>query len=236
MSMRCKLALALALGLAPGLAGCVDEAADLGQPPPVQLVTARRDLVVALHDDPQLQPAARNQLRKTVAELGGAQPGAVRARILAASAGDADAVRRALLGFGVDPAHIVAERVQDVRRLRPHVQLSRSFATEADCNAAITPARNGDIAPSLDGLQRCIEQNSLAAMLVDPADLVDPPDLAPADAAFQVGALNARLRQAQTSLPSAGSTPDSAPASGSYGSAAPVAVAAPVVPAPPSPP
>ncbi len=236
MSVRCKLALALALGLSPGLAGCVDEAVDLGQPPPVELTVARRELLVALHDDPKLQPAARDQLRGVVAELGGAQPLAVRARILAASAGDADAVRRALLGFGLDPAHIVAQRVQGGRRLLARVQLTRSFASTADCNAAIAPARNGDIAPSLDSLQRCVEQNSLAAMLVDPADLVDPPDLAPADAAFQVGALNARLMSAQASLHSAGSAPESAPASGSYGGGAPVAVATPVVPAPPPPP
>ncbi len=236
--MRARhLAVVGVLGLALALAGCVDEAQELGQPPPVQLTVARRTLVVALQGDPRLRPGAREQLRSVVTELGGASPLGVRARISAASAGDADAVRRALLGLGVDPAHIVIEqtrieRTGDVRPLRPLVRLTRSFAATRGCDAAITPARYDDIAPSLDSLQRCVEQNNLAAMLVDPADLVDPPALAPADAA-RIGLDVQPGPQRPTPASGAaepGSSEPGAPV-GSYGGAPPPAS---TVPAPPA--
>ena len=229
--MRARhLAVVGVLGLALALAGCVNEAQELGQPPPVQLTVARRTLVVALQGDPRLRPGAREQLRSVVTELGGASPLGVRARISAASAGDADAVRRALLGLGVDPAHIVIERTGDVRPLRPLVRLTRSFAATRGCDAAITPARYDDIAPSLDSLQHCVEQNNLAAMLVDPADLVDPPALAPADAA-RIGLDVQPGPQRPTPAPGAAEPGSSEPgaSAGSYGGALPPAS---TVPAP----
>ncbi len=231
--MRARhLALLGVLGLAPPLAGCVDEAQELGQPPPVQLTVARRALVVALRGDPRLLPGARDQLRSVVTELGGASPLAVRARISAASAGDAYAVRRALLGLGVDPAHIVIEQTRAVRPLRPLLRLTRSFATTRGCDAAITPARYDDVSPSLDSLQRCVEQNSLAAMLVDPADLVDPPALAPADAA-RIGLDVQPGPQRPASAPDAAEAGASEPGApvGSYGGAPPPASTVPALPA-----
>lgn len=210
----------LASGLALSAASCVDVAAERGRPQPVALSIARRELVVALQDDPRLQPAARARLRDIVTGLGGAQPLAVRARIRAATSGDADAVRRALLGLGVDPARIVIEHAANAPMLRPTVMLTRTFATVTDCDAAIAPAFHGDVSPSLDSLGRCIQQNNLAAMLVDPADLVDPPALAPADAPFLVDGLNARLVQRESALPGAVLQSDPAASGGSYGGGA----------------
>ncbi len=225
----------LALGLALGAAGCVDEAAERGRPPPIALSVARRELVVALQDDPQLRPAARAQLRDAVTGLGGSQPLAVRARIRAATSGDADAVRRALLGLGVDPARIVIEHAAAAPRLLPRLVLTRTFATATNCGAAIAPAFLGDVSPSLDSLGRCIQQNNLAAMVVDPADLVDPPALAPADAPFLVDGLNARLIQREATLPGVVFQSDSGGSGGSYGGGAPPAGNAAAAPAPASP-
>ncbi len=210
----------LAFGLALGSASCMDEAAELGRPVPVVLSVAWRDLLVALQDDQHLRPAARARLHDAVTELGGAQPLAVRARIRAATAGDADAARRALLGLGVDPARIVIQHAPEAMRLLPAVLLTRAFASTADCSAAIGPAYRGDVAPSLDSLGRCIQQNNLAAMLADPADLVDPVAPSLADAAFQVDGLNARLIQRETALPAAGQFGPSTPG-GSAGGGAP---------------
>lgn len=214
----------LALALALGAAGCVNVAAELGEPPPVALSVARRDLVVALRRDPQVEPGARARLRQAITALGGTPPLAVRARVEAATAGDAEAVRRALLGLGVDPARIIVQPAAFVPRLLPRVMLTRTFAAVAECGAAITPSFHNDVAPSLDSLGRCIQQNNLAAMVVDPADLVDPPPLAAGDAAFLVGGLNARLSHQNVGLPAAGLQADSAGASGggSYGGVAPV--------------
>ena len=228
------LAVAAILGLLPALTGCVDEAAELGRPPPVQLTLAGRDIAVALGGDAQLQPGARDDLRQAVSDLGGSLPLAVRARIRAASDGEAEAVRAALLGFGVDPAHIATAQTPAAGRLLPMVRLTRTFATTRSCDAAIPPARFGDMAPSLDSLQRCVEQNSLAAMLVDPADLVDPPALGPAEAA-RIGLQTAPLPPA----PGSAATTDPGEPAGSYGNgattagAAPVVVAKPAAPVPP---
>lgn len=189
------------MALAAAVSGCVNEAAELGRPPPVALSLARRDVLVALHDDPRLRPDARAQLGDAVASLGGPHPLAVRARIRAATAGDAEAVERALLGLGVDPARIVVERSVAVARLLPLVMLTRTFAATTDCAEAVTPAFHGDVLPSLDSLGRCNQQNNLAAMLVDPADLVAPPALAAADAAYQLDGLNARLVHRESGLP-----------------------------------
>jgi len=241
MSRHRSLIRGLAVGLALGAAGCVDVAAERGHPPPVALSVARRELVVALHDDPQLLPAARVRLRDAVMELGGrlggAPPLAVRARIGAATSGDADAVRRALLGLGVDPAHIAIEHAANAARLLPIVVLTRTFATVTDCGAAIAPGFHDEISPSLDSLGRCLQQNNLAGMLADPADLVDPAALAPADAPFLVDGLNSRLVRRESTLPGAQSQPGSATsgpaaAGGFYGGAAPAVGNAAPAPAP----
>lgn len=242
----------LALALALGAAGCVDVAAERGHPPPVVLSVARREVVVALRGDPRLLPAARARLHDAVIGVSGgltgelgegpgsAQPLAVRAHIRAATPGDADAVRRALLGLGVDPAHIVIEHAADAPVLLPTVVLTRTIAAVTDCAAAIAPGFHGDVAPSLDSLGRCLQQNNLAGMLVDPADLVDPPALASADAPFLVDGLDSRLVRRESALPSAQFQPGSATsglaaAGSSYGGAVPAVGNAAPAPAPAAP-
>ena len=227
----------LVLCAALALAGCTDEAADLGQPPPIELATARRLLLVRLHDDPGLVAGERERLDREVGALAGGDAQAVRARVQAADPGDGEAVRRALLASGLDPARVTVEPSVTVARLTPVVLLSRIFVHTADCAAAIGPSWRGDPLPSLMSLGRCTQSNNLAAMLVDPADLVAPPALAPADGAYVVDGLRAWRAQRGAGLPSV--VPDNAEpgtaGTGASGSGAPTGGAAvpaisPVVP------
>ena len=241
-----RLGLCARLTLA-GLAlpGCTDEAADLGHPPPIELATARRLLLVRLQDDPRLAADERARLDRAVSALAEGDAQAVRARVQAADPGDGETVRRALIASGVDPARITVEPSAVVARLTPVVALSRTFVHTTDCAAAIGPAWRGDPLPSLMSLGRCTQSNNLAAMLVDPADLAAPPALAPADGAYVVDGLRAWRAQRGAGLPSV--VPDNAepgPAgSGASGGGIPAAGApagavvpatAPVVPASPA--
>ena len=212
--MRCSYALILAA--ATSLGACVNEAAELGQPPPVELAVARRTLPLAL-----LEGQARTQaaLRAALSALGGDGLG-VRAYIQAAAAQDADAVRGALVGMNVDPARITIALSADAQRSMPVVTLTRSFAVTTDCNAAVAPAFRDDPTASLESIGDCVQADNLAAMLVDPGDLIKPPALAPADGAYLAAGVQAwRANRPAALQGSSTSGSDSSSSGGSYGGA-----------------
>ena len=197
------------------LAGCTDAAGDLGRPPPIELVTARRSLALRLRGDLRLPPDEQEGLGREVGALAGDNTQAVRARVQVADDDEGDAVRRVLLTLGLDPARITVERTQAVSRLAPVIGLSRTFARTASCATAVGPAWFGDPAPSLTSLGRCTQANNLATMLADPADLVAPPMLGDADGEYVVNGLRAWRAQLGVGLPSAGERFDTGSGSGS---------------------
>ena len=155
------------------LSGCNDPTIDLGVPPPVTLVEQR--IVVPLHGSVE-----RRALEDAVETLGGPQrDGSVRAVVSVASPRRAEAVREALLRLGLSPALVSLAEA----RGSDTVLLSRTRAHVADCSSALATGPDGGVSRSVTSLGTCIQANNLAAMLVDPADLVSPPRLEPADGA-----------------------------------------------------
>ena len=212
-------ALRLTLWASLALAGCTDTAADLGRPPPIDLVTARRILVVPLQDGERLGTDGRARLGREVDALAAGEAQAVRARVQAAEPDDGEAVRRALLASGLDPARIAVVPSSAVARLAPVVALSRAFAHTTPCAAAVAPAWQGDPLPSLMSLGRCTQANNLAAMLADPADLVAPPPLAPTGGAAAADALRAWRAQRAAGTPEAPAAGVGSSATGGAGAA-----------------
>ena len=197
------------------LAGCTDTAADLGQPPPIELATARRVLVLHLRDDLGLSVGERAQLEGEIAALARGDVQAVRARVqVAAATGEGESVRRALLTDGLDPARITVEPALTATRLAPVVILDRSFVHTTPCAAAIGASWRDDPSPSLMSIARCTQSNNLAAMLADPADLIAPPALAPADGAMAAEAVRDWRAQRDAGLPSAGAATSGAGGAG----------------------
>ncbi len=156
-----------------GLAACNDPSIDLGAPPPVTLVEQR--VVVPLHGGIE-----RRALGNAVESLSGPQPdGSVRALVSVGDPRRAEAVRETLLGFGVSPALVsLAEG-----RGGDTVLLSRTRAHVVDCSSALAAGPDGGVSRSVTSLGACIQANALAAMVADPADLVSPPRLEPANGA-----------------------------------------------------
>jgi type IV pilus biogenesis protein CpaD/CtpE len=199
------------------LAGCANEAADLGSPTPISLDTVAREVVVPLYAFRSVE-SRNGWLRQEVGAIADGNIQAVRAEIIAREAGEADALRRTLVGLGLDPARITTFGGRTPRRASV-VVLSRTVAGPADCKNSIVRAFPDDPLPSLMSLASCTQTNDLAAMLVDPADLVAPPALRPADGAYLVDGMRAWRTDRQGSLSGSGTT-GSADA-GSIGSSAP---------------
>lgn len=156
-----------------GLAACNDPSIDLGMAPPVTLVEQR--VVVPLHGGVE-----RRALENAVESLGGVPPdGSVRAVVSVGNPRRAEAVREALLGFGVSPALVTfaGGRRSDM------VLLSRTKAHVQDCSSALVPSPDGGVSRSVTSLGTCIQANALTAMVADPADLAAPPRLEPANGA-----------------------------------------------------
>lgn len=156
-----------------GLAACNDPSIDLGTPPPVTLVEQR--VVVPLHGGVE-----RRALGNAVESLGGVPPdGSVRAVVSVGNPRRAEAVREALLRFGVSPALVTLAE----GRGSDTVLLSRTKAHVQDCSSALVPSLDGGMSRSVTSLGTCIQANALAAMVADPADLAAPPRLEPANGA-----------------------------------------------------
>ena len=148
-----------------GLAACNDPSTDLGTPPPVTLMEQR--VVVPLRGGVE-----RSALRTAVASLGGGQPDSpIRAVVSVEQPRRVDAIQRALVGLGLRSALVV---VADDRG-RDTVVLSRTRARLEDCSSALATSPDGGVSRSLLSLGTCIQANTLASMLADPADLASPP-------------------------------------------------------------
>ncbi len=205
-------------GAAMLLGGCTNEAADLGQSPPIALATVGREVMVPVSASSSVRTRSL-LLSREIQNLGQGNLEAVRARILTASAVQADALRRTLIGLGVDPARITIYRASKTRA--PAVVLTRTASVAADCRAAITLAYPDDPLPSLMSLAHCNTADDLAAMMVDPADLAAPPALGRADGAYLTDGVHAWREGQQSSLTATGTSASSP--SGSSGSSAPSA-------------
>jgi type IV pilus biogenesis protein CpaD/CtpE len=169
------------LALPLTLSGCISESADIGRTPPVLLET---ELAVLRASDRSPRDAAiRAKVRRAIAEIGAGDLQSVRVLIYARSAHDAEGLRRMLVGIGADPARLT---VVPGRASANRLVLTRAVAETTPCATAISPTYAGDPLPSLMSLAQCTQTNNLVDMLVDPADLVAPPRLAPGDAQYLV--------------------------------------------------
>lgn len=157
---------------------CADPAIDRGRSPPV--VLSRAAVVVPLNGPPH-GPAFASAIRL----LGGPRASnAIRAQIGVSDRRQFDATRAELLGAGLDPA-----RISVLPRPDGLVLFTRTYASVADCSSAITPGPLGDVSQSLQSIGECEQARTLAASLVDPADLVAPPAPGLADGSKAAGAV-----------------------------------------------
>lgn len=147
------------------LAGCEDSGVDTGRVPPVQLITSSRR--VSLRADGTPDPAA---LAGALAALSG--DAAVNADIAGFTPFASDTTRAALVGAGLDPDRV---RVAPPGPGVPELVLTSARAVTQPCGRALSAGWFGDVAPSLDSVGRCVQQNNLADMLEDPMDLVRSP-------------------------------------------------------------
>lgn len=187
---------AVMAGLAMLLCGCVDGTADLGVSPPVRLTTLHREITMRTFSGRVSQ-----RLRRDIDALASGHVQAVRARIVARDVPQAERAREILIGMGLDPAHVTAAIEPSRRASGTNIALTRTVAIGPDCAAAIEPAFPDDPGPSLFHLSQCVQANNLAAMVVDPADLVDPPRLGHADGAYLVNGVEAWRANRQSRLP-----------------------------------
>ncbi len=162
------------------LGGCTSGAPNFGTIPPVALATSERQLVVPFRPSRFLSL----RLRRTIDVLAEGNVQAVRASIVAPSIAQIEEVRQILISVGLDPARITASTVPFKRASNAIVVLSRTVALPSDCSEAVALAFPDDPTPSLLSLSRCVQNNNLAAMVVDPADLIAPPKLGKADGAY----------------------------------------------------
>jgi type IV pilus biogenesis protein CpaD/CtpE len=186
-------------GIAVLLSGCADGAVNFGAAPPIALTTAHRELSVALDGS----RVSNLRLQRSIEALAAGDRQAVRAHIVAPSAAQNSKARQVLIALGLDPARIV-DSVAPGRSTT--VVLTRTTASAQDCASAITLAYPNDPMPSLLSLSRCTQRNNLAAMVVDPADLIAPPPLGHADGAYLVNGVRSWRSNRQTQLPSISTT------------------------------
>ena len=203
-----------------------DSAADRGTPPPIEATVLQEEAVLRLSADENLPVAERDALERAVRLVALGRPGAVRAAVTARTR-EAETVRRALLGLGLDPARISAAGNGQAPPLGAVVSLSRVVLHLRDCGAAIQPATDPglDVAASLDSIGRCVGANNLAAMLADPGDLLTSPPLEPQPGIVAAGAIARARGQIGLSASSPGAAASS-PAAGSESPAGAGAVAA----------
>ncbi len=210
-----------------GLSGCVNESADLGAAPPVLLSSPARVILVP----PQAlrTVTGRARLRQELYAVAGRDIQGLRARIRPRTIGEAEPIRRMLVGLGMEPARIAMDLQAPGERHPTELLLSRTLAETAPCADAIHPAYPDDPLPSLMSLARCTQTNNLAAMVADPADLVAPPALDHEDGVYLTGGVHDWHANRGLALPAPGTSSPSSGASSSAGSpstaaATPVAV------------
>ena len=117
------------------LAGCADEAAELGSPVPTKFVTLHREVVAP--PGPYSNALSARWLRQQAGTIAEGDMQAVHAEIVAARPGDVEALRSALIGAGIDPARITASRRVSKARRAPVIIFTRTVAAIADCSASI---------------------------------------------------------------------------------------------------
>lgn len=147
------------------LTGCSEATVDTGRAPPVQLIASSRRVPLQSDGRPD-----RLALTGALAALGGNT--AVNADITGLAPRASAVTRAALVGAGVDPDRV---RVAPPGLSAPELVLTRTYAVTAPCGEALHIGWLGDVAPSLDSVGRCVQQNNLAEMLEDPTDLVRSP-------------------------------------------------------------
>jgi type IV pilus biogenesis protein CpaD/CtpE len=196
--MNRSLLLVLLIG-ALALVGCADGAADLGQPVPVYLSGFHR-VVDAPFGTATARAGTTRSLREAIGSLAQGDVAALHADVVAISPGDAEALRRVLVGHGIDPARITVMQALGGQRT-PSITLTRIAFAASDCSEAVGPTWTNDPTPSMMNTARCRQDQDLAATLVDPADLVGPPALGRGDGAYQAG--NVRVMRAQVKDPQA---------------------------------
>jgi type IV pilus biogenesis protein CpaD/CtpE len=178
------------------LGGCADEAANFGRSPPIALTTFNREVSISF----KASRFSERSLRRNVDVLAQGDLQSVRARIVAASFAQIKDARQALIGMGIDPARITESTALRARNVT--IFLSRTVAVTNDCAAAAALAFPDDPSPSLLSLSYCTQNNNLAAMIVDPADLVAPPALGHADGAYLANGVRSWRDNRRTPLPS----------------------------------
>jgi type IV pilus biogenesis protein CpaD/CtpE len=194
------------------LAGCADEAAEFGRPVPVHLRTLRREVAA-----PPASGSNAAWLRRQAGVIAAGDLQAVHAEIVAASQPQAESLRGALIQAGIDPVRITASARISPSRRRAAIVFTRTVADTGDCRASIGFAFPDDPSRSVMSLGHCLKTNDLANMVVDPADLVAPPNLGRGDGANLANAVRSwRTPQNGSSAPaSAASTSTTAPSSSS---------------------
>ena len=178
------------------LGGCADEAANFGRPPPVALTTFNREVSISF----KASRFSERSLRRNVDVIAQGDLQSVRARIVAASFVQIKDARQALIGIGIDPARITESTALRARNVT--IFLSRTVAATNDCAAAAALAFPDDPSPSLLSLSYCTQNNNLAAMVVDPADLAAPPAPGHADGAYLANGVRSWRENRRTPLPS----------------------------------
>jgi type IV pilus biogenesis protein CpaD/CtpE len=192
-----KRVLVIAAGAAGLLGGCADGASNVGTAPPIAMTATQRGLTVPY----SASRASNLRLRRSVDAIAEGNVQAVHARVFATSAAQARSLRQVLLGMGLDPTRITASIVPTRRASDPNLVLFRARAITTDCAAAISPSYPDDPTQSLLSLARCTQDNNLAAMVVDPADLVAPPPLNYGDGAYLINGVQAWRGKRQTPVP-----------------------------------
>jgi type IV pilus biogenesis protein CpaD/CtpE len=179
------------------LGGCADSAADLGTVSAPTLVTSRQQLTIPAN----ASRASNLYLRRNIDAIAQGNLQAVRAHIVATNVTQPGKLRETLIGMGLDPTRITESTSPSMHPASATVILMRTTATPTRCAAAL--AFPDDPTPGLLNLSRCVQDSNLAAMVVDPADLVAPPKLGPTNGAYLVNGVQSWQQNRRTPLPAA---------------------------------
>lgn len=203
-------ALGPAGALALLLAGCANDSPnDLGRTPPVVLTATERLVAVRLTPPDRLTGIEQDRLSDAIGSLGGPASG-LRAQVQAASETGA-AVRRGLIGLGLDPDRVTLAVTATAPADEALVSLRRTRAAVPDCGQAMASDAGADAAASLISVSRCIDARNLAAMLVDPGDLATSPHPPAGDGAAAAGSVRAWRTRQGDGLPSVTPKPPGTP-------------------------